>query len=192
MNQMLALPTYTADDLLKMPDGDRYELVDGHLVEHNMSTLACWIAGELLAILRNYCRAQRLGWVFPADTTFQCFPGRPNLVRKPDASFIRIGRFPYEQLPTQGHTPIAPDLLAEVVSPNDVFEEVLTKVQEYLGAGVRLVWVVSPATRTVLIYRADGSIGGVREGGELDAEDVVQGFRCPVRDLFPPTVTAAP
>jgi Uma2 family endonuclease len=185
MNKLLTTPTYTADDLLKLRDGDRYELVDGYLVEHDMSTLACWIAGELLILLGNFCRAQRLGWVFPPDTTYQCFPQRPNLVRKPDVSFIRLGRLPGEQFP-EGHTPIAPDLAVEVVSPNDLFEEVLAKVQEYLGAGVRLVWVISPATRTALIYRADGTIAGVREGGDLDGEDVVPGFRCPVRDVFPP------
>lgn len=191
MNQLLRMPTYTPEDLLKMPDGDRYELVDGVLVEHNMSTMACWIAGELLVILSTFCRANRLGWVFPPDTTFRCFPSRPNNVRKPDVSFIRRGRFPNEILPTQGHTLLVPDLAVEVVSPNDEFEKVVSKVQEYLGAGVRLVWVVSPLTRTVLIYRADGSISGVRDGGELDGEDVVPGFRCPVRDLFPPDEPAA-
>ncbi len=191
MNKLLEMPTFTPEDLLKMPDGDRFELVDGRLVETNdMSTLACLVVTELLTILNAYCRANRLGWVFPPHTTFQFFADRPSNVRKPDVSFVRHGRFPGEQLPTHGHTPLAPDLAAEVVSPTDEFEHVVSKVQEYLGVGVRLVWVVSPLTRTVLIYRADGSIAGLREDGELDGEDVVPGFRCPVRDLFPPAPAA--
>jgi Uma2 family endonuclease len=50
---------------------------------------------------------------------------------------------PSEQLP-EGHTRIAPDLAAEVMSPNDLAYEVDRKVKEYLAAGVRLVWVINP------------------------------------------------
>jgi Uma2 family endonuclease len=112
------------------------------------------------------------------------------LVRKPDVSFIRFGRLPGEEVP-QGHIPIAPDLAVEVISPNDLAYDIDERVADYLGAGTRLVWVVNPVQRTVLIYRHDGSIAGVREGGELSGEDVVPGFRCPVHSLFitpvPPT-----
>jgi hypothetical protein len=37
---------YTPEDLLTMPDGDRYELVDGELVERNMSALSSFVAGR--------------------------------------------------------------------------------------------------------------------------------------------------
>ena len=66
----------------------------------------------------------------------------------------------------------------------DLAHEVTDHVEEYLGAGTRLVWVVDPHVRTVIVYRADGSIVGRREKDELDGEDVVPGFRCPVRELF--------
>jgi Uma2 family endonuclease len=66
----------------------------------------------------------------------------------------------------------------------DLAYEVTDHVEEYLGAGTRLVWVVDPHVRTVIVYRADGSIVGRREKDELDGEDVVPGFRCPVRELF--------
>jgi Uma2 family endonuclease len=105
-------------------------------------------------------------------------------VRKPDVSFVRYGRFPDEQLPA-GFARLAPDLTGEVVSPGDTYEEVDGKVEEYLRAGVRLVWVISPTNRTVRVYRLDGSSSSVRADGELDGEDVLPGFRCRVADLFP-------
>jgi Uma2 family endonuclease len=105
-------------------------------------------------------------------------------VRKPDVSFVRHGRFSEEQLPG-GYARLAPDLAAEVISPNDKYEKVDEKIEEYLRAGVRLVWIISPQNHTVRVYRANGSSHSLRENDELDGEEVVPGFRCPVADLFP-------
>ena len=87
---------------------------------------------------------------------------------------------------------IPPDLVVEVVSPNDLAYEIDEKVQEYLDAGVQLVWVVNPALRTVRIYRADGTISGLHESDELSGENIVPGFHCPIANLFPPRPAAAP
>lgn len=183
MSTVDIMPVVTPDDLLNMPDGARFELIDGHLVERDMGSRSSYIGGELFRLLGNYCRKNRLGWTLPADCSYQCFPEDPNRVRRPDASFIRLGRLPGE-IPPEGHTRIAPDLVVEVISPNDLDYETDRKVEQYLRAGVSLVWVVNPDVRTVLIYRADGSIHGLREQGELDGEGVLPGFRCRVGDLF--------
>jgi Uma2 family endonuclease len=176
---------YTPEDLLAMPGGENYELINGRLVERHMGILAGWVAGELIRVLGNHCRQHPLGWILPGgDAGYQGFPGSPRTVRKPDVSFIRYGRFEDEQLPP-GYTRLAPDLVAEVISPNDTYEEVDQKIEEYLRAGVRLVWIISPQNHTVRIYRANGSSHSLREADVLDGEDVVPGFRCPVRDLFP-------
>ncbi len=42
--------TYTPEDLLAMPDRKSYELVDGHLVERNVSVLSSWVGGGPIAI----------------------------------------------------------------------------------------------------------------------------------------------
>jgi Uma2 family endonuclease len=190
MNIPLQQQVFTPEDLLTMPDGDRFELVDGKLVEQDMGALSSHVAGELFLCLGLFLRSHRLGWVFPADTTYQCFPGRPNVVRKPDVSFIRLGRLPNEELPG-GHIRIASDLAAEVVSPKDLFYEVEEKVAEYRSAGVSLIWVIVPPTRTVLIRRGDGTASEVGPDGELDGEGVLPGFRCRVADLFRTPVTPA-
>jgi Uma2 family endonuclease len=189
MSTVATKTRYTPEDLLKMPDGDRYELVDGELVERNVGQLTSWIGGEIHGRLREHCRGNAHGWVFPADTSYQCFPDAPLKVRRPDTSFIRKGRLPGE-MPYEGHCLIAPDLAVEVVSPNDLAEHVEFKVQEYLSAGVRLVWVVYPESRTVHIFRQDGTLAAVRADGELDGEDVIPGFRCRAALIFP-TVSAS-
>jgi Uma2 family endonuclease len=174
---------YTPEDLLAMPDGDLFELIDGQLVERNMGAESSHIGVRLVRRLDTFCEESGAGWLMGADCGYQCFPEAPGKVRRPDVSFVRKGRFPNEQIP-KGHINIPPDLAVEVLSPNDLDFETDEKIEAYLRAGVRLVWVVNPESRTVLIYRADGSIGGLRERDELNGEEVLPGFRCRVAELF--------
>jgi len=181
---------YSPQDLLTMPEGKFYELVDGRLVERKMSIWSSYVAGIIFQLLNTFCREHRLGWVFPEGTSFQCFPMHPNLVRKPDVSLIRLHRLSLAQATTEGHCPVAPDLAVEVVSPNDTAYEIDEKVRDFLHAGVPLVWVVNPEQRTVEIHRAGGMGAILRENDEISGEDVVPGFRCRVGDFtqLPPGV----
>jgi Uma2 family endonuclease len=79
---------------------------------------------------------------------------------------------------------IPPDLAVEVVSPNDTAEEVESKRLAFLRAGVSLLWVIYPESRTVHVYRKGGSAAALEEGDDLTAEDVLPGFVCKVADLF--------
>jgi Uma2 family endonuclease len=119
----------------------------------------------------NYVATSQRGLVLGADCGYQIFPDDANRVRFPDGSFIRSGRLPHDA-PPRGHVRIVPDLVIEVVSPNDLAWEVELKVTEYLQAGVPLLWVFYPDTRTVWVYRASG-------------EDVLPGFTCLVAEVFP-------
>jgi Uma2 family endonuclease len=184
MNAVATETRYTPEDLLRMADSDRYELVDGWLVEEITSPWACYVAGQVLGCLHDYRHTKPLGWVFPGGVTYHCFPSAPNNVRKADVSFIKMERLSVEQFNAEGHLRVAPDLAVEVLSPNDRACDVNKKVQEYLTAGVHLVWVVDPQTRIVQVYRAQGTGTILREQDELDGENVLPGFRCPVRELF--------
>lgn len=190
MSTITETRTYTPDDLLAMPDRNRFELVDGHLVELNVSALSSLVAFELGALIRDHSRTHTPAWIFGADCGYQCFPGQPRKVRKPDVSLVRKERLAAEQI-AEGFLKLPPDLAVEVVSPNDLAYEVEAKVQDYLEAGVRLIWVVYPPTRTVQVFRGDGTIALVRPGGELVGEEVLPGFRCRVGDLFASLTPAA-
>jgi Uma2 family endonuclease len=175
---------HTPEDLLNMPDSKSYELVNGQLVERKMGTESSWVAGQLYAFIDRFCKEQRVGWVLPADTGYQCFPHDTALVRKPDISVVRYGRFPGGALP-KGWTKIPPDLVVEVVSPNDTTYELDEKLDDYKKAGVPLVWVINPNSRIAWVIRGDGSGSHLNEDNELLGEDVIPGFRCLLRDILP-------
>jgi Putative restriction endonuclease len=64
------------------------------------------------------------------------------------------------------------------------------KLEDYQKAGGRLVWVIYPESRTVSVYRGDGSASRLHEDAVLSGEDVIPGFRCEVGSLFPPIARA--
>jgi len=171
------------DDLLRMTDGDSYELVDGHPVEKSIGAESDRIAVRLGGKLDLFCTQRVAGYVFGSQTGYRCFLDRPRLLRKPDASVVVRGRFVNDEVP-KGDIAIPPDLAVEVVSPNDFYEEIEEKVTEYLGAGVRLVWVVNPSTKSVLVRRPNATCTAVDANGTLTGEDVLPGFSVPVAELF--------
>ena len=172
-------------NLLAMPDGKSYELVDGHLVERNMSALSSWVGGKTYRAVDDFVTEHELGWAWPADLGYVCFPGAPGKVRKPDVSFIRKERLP-EGPTSDGFVYFAPDLAVEVISPNDLaYRKSIRRLSNTLMPGVLLVWVINPEARTVRVHRHTGSLGWLRDDDELSGEDVLPGFRCRVSKLFP-------
>ena len=175
---------FTAKEFYLLPDdGKRYELVRGALVcmaatggQHGI------ITSRLDHRLRSFVEAHDLGEVCAAETGFR-LTENPDTVRAPDVSFITRDRVATEGVP-EGYWPFAPDLAVEVISPRDRFDEVLTKVQEYLRAGTRLVWVFHPRTKTVTVYRANSEVQLLQGDEELSGEDVVPGFHCRVMEFF--------
>jgi Uma2 family endonuclease len=79
--------------------------------------------------------------------------------------------------------PVIPDLVIEVVSTGDGETEVASKTQMWLEAGVRLVWVVYPMRREIVVHRAD-SATTLTEADTLKGEDVAPGFTLAVADVF--------
>jgi Uma2 family endonuclease len=175
---------YTPEDLLAMPDGKSYELVDGRLVERKMGAESSLVGGELYLRLAPFCKERGMGKVWPSDNGYQCFPHDRSMVRKPDLSFVKRGRLPGEVAP-KGWIRIPPDLAVEVVSPNDRVYELDAKLADYRKVRIPLVWVINPEFRTATIYRADGSVRVLLEDDELSGEDVIPGFRCPLREILP-------
>ena len=177
----------TPEDLLNMADGKNYELINGDLVERDMGNESSEIAGRILILIGIFLRGRALGRLFMSDAGFQCFPLDPTRVRKPDVSFVRTGRLPGDHA-AKGFDRIAPDLVVEVVSPRDTAEEVEEKIDSWLGAGVRLVWVAYPSTQVVRVHRprsvGAGRVTDLAGADVISGEDVLPGFTCPVREFF--------
>lgn len=185
-------PRLTADELLARPDGEQFELVDGEVRETTMSLESSWIALEIAFLIRQYLETHRLGRVFGEAASYRCFPHDSERVRKPDVSFIRHGRLTQAQF-EQGHCRIAPDLAVEVVSPNDLHQDLMGRLEDYFSAGVPLVWVVEPSLKLVTVYENGGrSTHMLRGDEELTGGNVLPEFRCPVARLFPQPEPTAP
>lgn len=107
----------------------------------------------------------------------------PGTVRVPDVSFVRQARLD-EVGETTGFCPGAPDLAVEVVAPNDGYSAVRAKVDEYVSAGTSMVVLVDPQNRDILLVRPSGECRELMEDDVLDGEDVVPGWKLPVRDIF--------
>src|SRR5262249_32109309 len=137
MNRPLLEARLNPEELLALADSGGYEVIDGQLVEKNMGAEAAVVGANVITALNQYTRPRRLGRVFAQDCGYQIFPEDPNRVRKPDCSFIGEEHLPQAGIP-RGNVRIVPDLVAEVVSPNDLAEEVEARVVDYLRVGVRL------------------------------------------------------
>ena len=142
-----------------------------------------WIASRLNRLLGNHVDAKNLGTIFAAETGF-LISTDPDTVRAPDVAFVHRQRMK-ELDNLDGYLPLAPDLVGEVVSPNDSTSEVEAKSQMWLAAGVKMVLVVDPINKSVRVYRTPSKIDVFQQGDTIDASDVVEGWMPNVTDIFP-------
>jgi Uma2 family endonuclease len=181
---------YTVDDLWEMSQDDdsdirRFELDEGELVELSPTgdihgVVALWLAHLIL----NFVKANGLGKVFAAETGFIISTnpdtGR-NTVRAADVAFVSKERL----VPMTGKFyPIAPDFAVEIVSPTDKAAQIRRKVDQYLRAGARLVWIVYPDEQFVDVYQPQKPFDTFKIDQSLDGGDVLPGFVLPVRSIF--------
>lgn len=174
----------TASELYEMPDdGFRYELVKGELrrmspagTEHGA------IVFNLSGLLAPHIKANHLGQGFGAETGFK-IASDPDTVRAADIAFVRRERIPETGMPHNFWSTF-PDLAVEVISPGDTYSEVNEKVEDWLRAGTRAVWIVDPRRRIVSVYRSMTDVTRLSEDDELDGGDVVPGFRSKVSEIF--------
>jgi len=172
----------TAEDLLRLSGQGRYELVKGVLVkmtppgyEHGATTMRFAIR------IANHVSAHDLGEVVAAETGFR-LARNPDTVRGADVAFVSKARQP--AVAPAGYADFAPDLVVEVVSPNDDPDEIQTKVAEWLEFGVRLVLIVYPRSRQVAVYRSLREVTILTEADTFSAPEVLPGFTCPIAAIF--------
>ncbi len=174
----------TADDLLLvLDDGTRHELWKGEVRtippagrQHGM------IETAILHAMLNFVTPRSLGVVTGGDTGY-LISRNPDTVLSPDVGFInakRAGAVPQSET----HWPLAPDFAVEIFSPSDSAMDVDEKIEEWLGAGVRLLWVVNPRLKAVTVH-VPGHPPFVRHADEmLEGLDVLPGLQLPVAEIF--------
>jgi Uma2 family endonuclease len=157
------------------------ELVDGVLVEKGMGYGESLLAAAVIEALRRYVKPRKLGLVSAPDGMLRLYPG---LIRIPDVSYASWERFPDRKVPKAPVPALVPDLVVEVLSESNTPAEMDRKRAEYFDAGVRMIWEVNLAPRTVRIYTLDGSVKTLDASQTLDGGDVLPGFSLALSELF--------
>jgi Uma2 family endonuclease len=174
---------FTAEDLIVMPETERYELWKGEL--RPMPPPNCRhgeMIGNISLPLLLHVRSNNLGRVLIGDPGF-LLARNPDIVLGPDVAFVRKGRLPGDVAP-EGYPECAPDLAIEVVSPSDTVRNAESKAQDWLDYGCSMVLVVNARTLTAKVFRP-GQPPRLLQGDDVfDAEDVIPGFRLPLGDMF--------
>ncbi|HKB05896.1 MAG TPA: Uma2 family endonuclease [Gemmataceae bacterium] len=166
-----------------LPSGDvRYELDDGRLIVmpppgdiHGAAQSKFGAALVIQGDSRGLGKARtEVGLVLRRN---------PDRLVCPDALFVAAASLPIRRS-SEGYLETIPDLVVEIRSPNDTGPEVQAKVDEYLAAGVRVVWVADPDRQTVMAHRTGQPLEVFGPADALTVPDVIPGFQIPVADLF--------
>ena len=175
--------TTSADEFAKMRFESPTDLVRGEIVTMNQPGLAHGIVCANIGFeLQKWNRATSAGVVATNDTGVQT-ESDPDTVRGADVLFVRSEKLPQEEI-TSGLMKAIPDLCVEVLSPSDRWRDVLSKVSEYLSAGVTEVWVADPEQQTIQVFRSEQPPEILESSAQLKSEHVLPRFVCRVADLF--------
>jgi Uma2 family endonuclease len=173
----------TGEELLAMGDIGPSELVEGRIVPMSPTSHKHGIyEGNFHEFLKAFVRQHNLGKVMVGKVGIY-IRRNPDTVRGADVVFISNERYA-EQKKEGGFLEVAPDLVVEIMSPDDRWSEVTQKLREYFSIGVRLVWVADPEVRTVYAYRSLTDVREFTEADTLPADDVLPGFSVPVASLL--------
>jgi Uma2 family endonuclease len=181
---------YTREEFVGLPRDviQGCELLDGRIVKKHI-----WDSEEMGMTPQMLMHAEvvRLIWraldrsseeepllrVF-AEALFDVGADRSR-TRRPDLAVIE-GELPVDP---EAVLALVPAMAVEVISPNNMTLGDWDKVEEYLAAGVQLVWLVLPPQRTIIALRPNRATV-FRSGDTITAEPVLPGFGRPVSDLF--------
>jgi Uma2 family endonuclease len=163
-----------------------YEIIDGVRVElPPMSILASRVTSKLHSRLGHHLVGNPVGESLMETLFHLPLPVERN--RRPDVAFVSartIAAAP-PQRGSENAWAVLPELMAEVVSPHDLAEDIIERIDEYFAAGTSLVWVIYPTRRLVYVYESPHRLRILSAADELDGGAVLPGFRLPVASLFP-------
>ncbi len=172
----------TGEELLAMGDIGPCELVDGRIVPMSPTSKQHGVLESRLdRSLGAFVEARRLGETFVGEVGIY-IQRNPDRIRAADFVFVSKERLASN--PAEGFLQVAPELVVEILSPTDRWDQVRQKIEEYFSIGVERVWIVEPEKRDVLVYRSSLEATAVREGDIVAGEGALEGFTLAVGELF--------
>lgn len=145
----------TLEEFLALPEGDvNYEFVEGQAVpkvspKYFHSTLQT----ALLLLIRAWCKGKgRVG----AEWAILLKRQGKDWAPVPDLTYISYERLPKSWKRNEA-CPALPELVIEIISPDQTMKEFEDKAKDYFAAGVSRVWVVDPEAISIRVFFSDAS-----------------------------------
>lgn len=180
--ELVAEKLVTGEELLAMGDIGRTELIDGRIVYMPPTSGGHgYFEGGIGAFLDRYVRPRKLGWVLTGEVGIY-IRRNPDTIRAADVCFVSRQQVP--ERPRQGYLQIAPELVVQIISPRDTWEEVQTKLEDYFSIGIQRVWVVHPDQEYILVYRTSTDSTKIGKTQTLRGEGTLEGFNLSLAELF--------
>jgi Uma2 family endonuclease len=172
----------TGEELFHQPDLGPCELVNGRILPLTPTGhVHGFVESTLTRELGSWVKENRRGRVLSGEVGIY-IRRNPDTVRAADVLFISNDRLASQG--ASGYLDVAPELVVEVLSPEDRWSEVTEKIQDYFAAGVARVWVVDPKRRKLHAYRSPSEVEQFGEGQILTDEELLPGFSVPVAEIF--------
>lgn len=172
----------SAGEFAERHAGDHVELIDGVVVESPMPFsehgVLCF---QIAFALGNFVIPRDLGRILTNDS-FVRTGTNPDRVRGADVAYYSYQRLPKGPIPSIPEVP--PELVVEVRSPSDSWNEVHAKIGEYLRDGVLTALVIDSGTRTIMVCKSLSESQSLGQDDALILPDILPGFTMPVARLF--------
>ena len=148
---LLEEKVYTIDDIYALPEGERAELIDGHIYymappNRTHQKISMELSARILEYIRSHkgkCEVYAAPFAVYLDDTTSTYV-------EPDISVICDP----DKLDDQGCNG-APDWIIEIVSPSNSSHDYVMKLNLYADAGVREYWIVDPSRERILVYHLE-------------------------------------
>ncbi len=177
--RLVSLEGYAA-----LPKHPRYELVKGVLVElMTASREHERTAARTTRYMDAHADQHGLGEVYTGNRGYVTGPDSPATLRMPDVSFISTARLKPDILGKLYDG--APDLAVEILSDSNTPAEIAQKIEEYLNAGGKAVWVIDIDARTLTVHTTEAPPVTLTDADTVNGGDYLPGFACAVADLLP-------
>jgi Uma2 family endonuclease len=180
----LAAGRYTWDDFVELPEDDGRELIDGDLVETEVTTKPHeYVVTMLGFFLTTWARAGHGGFALSSAYKIRISDRRGVM---PDVQFFHEGN-PAAKGQEKGLVAGHPDLVVEVLSPSGRGHDRVTKLRWYAEIGVPEYWIIDPAARTLeRLVLASGAytIATSLAGSEVFRPESFAGLEIPLSELW--------
>jgi len=158
-----------------------YEVVNGSRVEllppsASETVLASNLQGAMWQVAHwvGHVVMKTLFLIDPAD----------DLERRPDVAFVSYARWARRRPITTNAWQVVPNLVVEIVSPENTANEIAKKIRDYFRFGVEIVWVIYPVFEQVYVYTSPKTVRILDRGDDLDCEPLHLCWRLPLTQLF--------